>query len=158
MKCSIIVPAYNEEDRIADCLDQLLSSLPKNYEIIVAADGCTDRTVEISKQFPVKIATYHRPLGKGGGIMNALRFAEGETIVLCDVDLSVSPSQIPFLVKELQNADLVITRRIAYGYPLHRRFLSRIFNMLFRFLFRIDVCDTQCGFKAVEKKNSRRSI
>ncbi len=82
MKISLIVPVHNEEERIYDCLDQLFRSLPDDYEIIVSADGCTDRTIEAAKHFEVKVATFHEKLGKGGGILNALRVADGEVIVI----------------------------------------------------------------------------
>lgn len=149
MKCSIIVPAFNEEKRIANCLNELFSCLPENYEIIVATDGCTDRTVEIAKEFPVKIATHYCRLGKGGGILNALLLVDSDNIMICDVDLSMRPIYIEKMVVELENADLVVGKRLMTNYPLHRCMLSQGFNLLFRLLFRIDVSDTQCGFKAV---------
>jgi hypothetical protein len=158
MKCSVIVPAFNEENRIADCLSELLSCLPEDYKIIVAADGCTDRTVEIAKQFPVKIATFSERLGKGGGILNALEMAEGEAILIMDADLSVLPNQIPKIVKELENVDIVLGSRnleeskILVKAPFHRKLLGKAFNWLFRRLFGIKLFDTQCGFKAIKEK------
>ena len=158
MKVSIVIPVNNEENRIYDCLSQLTLSIPEDYEIIVTADGCTDRTVEMAKLFPVKIVTFHERLGKGGGILNAIRFAEGEAIVITDVDLSVSPSDIPNLVNALRDSDIVLGSRnlensiIELKPPLHRVFLGRAFNWIFRRLFNIRVFDTQCGFKAVRKE------
>lgn len=150
--CSIIVPTYNEEKRIRQCLTTLLSTLPEDYEIIVAVDGCTDKTIEIAKDFPVKIATHPKRLGKGGGILNAMKHTEGDTVMLCDVDLSVSPTAIPRIVSKLGSSDLVICFRQMINYPLHRRILSLGFNLLFRLLFRIPIRDTQSGFKAVKKQ------
>ncbi len=158
MKTSLIIPVHNEENRIYDCLDQLLRSLPRDYEIIVSADGCTDRTVETAKNFPVKLATFHERLGKGGGILNALRLAEGDAIVITDVDLSASPSQIPKVAKALENADIVLGSRSLKGSeikvrpPIHRIFLGKAFNWLFRRFFKIRIFDTQCGFKAVRRE------
>lgn len=158
MKTSLIIPVYNEEKRIYDCLDQLLQFLPRDYEIIVSADGCTDRTVETAKSFPVKVATFHERLGKGGGILNALRLAEGEAIVIVDVDLSASPSQIPKVVNALENADIVLGSRSLKGSvikvkpPIHRIFLGKAFNWLFRRFFKIRIFDTQCGFKAIRRE------
>jgi 2-polyprenyl-3-methyl-5-hydroxy-6-metoxy-1,4-benzoquinol methylase len=158
VKASIVIPAYNEENRIYDCLSQLTLSIPEDSEIIVSADGCTDRTVEIAKLFPVKIVTFHERLGKGGGILNAIRSAEGEAIVITDVDLSVSPSEISNLVNALRDSDIVLGSRnledsmIKIKPPFHRIFLGRAFNWLFRKLFNIQVFDTQCGFKAVRRE------
>jgi ubiquinone/menaquinone biosynthesis C-methylase UbiE len=158
VKASIIIPVNNEENRIYDCLSQLTLSIPEDYEIIVAADGCTDRTVETAKLFPVKVVTFHERLGKGGGILNGIRFAEGEAIVMADVDLSVSADDIPNLVKALRDSDIVLGSRnlhdsvIKLKPPLHRVFLGRAFNWIFRRLFNIKVFDTQCGFKAVRRE------
>ena len=158
MKVSLIIPVHNEESRIYDCLDQLSRSLSEDYEIIVAADGCTDRTIETAENFPVKVATFHERLGKGGGLLNALRMATGEAIVITDVDLSASPSQIPKITNELENADIVLGSRglrdsvIRVRPPVHRIFLGRAFNWLFRRLFKIRIFDTQCGFKAIKRE------
>ncbi len=54
MKTSLIIPVYNEEKRIYDCLDQLLQFSSGDYEIIVSADGCTDRTIETAKSFQLR--------------------------------------------------------------------------------------------------------
>ncbi len=158
MQASIVIPVNNEENRIHDCLSQLTRSIPEDYEIIVTADGCTDRTVEIAKLFPVKIVTFCERLGKGGGILNAIRYAKGEAIVITDVDLSVSPNNIPNLVNALRGSDVVLGSRNLAGSvikikpPLHRVFLGRAFNWIFRRLFNIRVFDTQCGFKAVRRE------
>jgi len=158
VKASIIIPANNEENRIYDCLSQLTLSIPEDYEIIVAADGCTDRTVETAKLFPVKVVTFHERLGKGGGILNGIRFAEGEAIVIADVDLSVSAGDFLNLVKALRDSDIVLGSRnlrdsvIKLKPPLHRVFLGRAFNWIFRRLFNIEVFDTQCGFKAIRRE------
>jgi 2-polyprenyl-3-methyl-5-hydroxy-6-metoxy-1,4-benzoquinol methylase len=156
-KVSIILPACNEERRICDCLFQLLQSLSEEYEIIIAADGCTDSTIELATLFPVKIVAFQERLGKGGGILNALRVAEGEAIVISDVDLSASPSQIPQVVNALQDADIALGSRnlkdsvIPVKPPIHRTLLGKTFNWLFRRLFHIRIFDTQCGLKAVKR-------
>ncbi len=158
MKASIIVPVNNEEMRIHDCLNQLTHSIPKDYEIIVSADGCTDKTVEIAKLFPIKVVTFHERLGKGGGILNGIRFAEGEAIIIADVDLSVSLGDIVNMVNMLNSSDIVLGSRnlkdsvIKIKPPIHRVFLGKAFNWIFRRLFNIKVFDTQCGFKAIRRK------
>lgn len=158
MEASVIIPVNNEENRIYDCLTQLTLSIPKDYEIIVTADGCTDRTIELAKLFPVKVVNYQERLGKGGGILNAVRFAEGKAIVIIDVDLSVSADDIPNLVNALRDSDIVLGSRnlensvIQLKPPFHRKVLGKAFNWIFRRLFKINVFDTQCGFKAVRRE------
>ena len=151
MNCSVILPAYNEEKRIENCLNTLVSILPRACEVVVAADGCTDKTVTLARHFPVRIVSCSERLGKGGGILNAAKTAENNNIVFCDVDLSVHPRNIPEIAKMLKTADLVVGIRQVTGYPLHRRILSLGFNLIFRLMFHIPIRDTQCGFKAVKK-------
>ena len=151
MNCSVILPAYNEEKRIENCLNTLVSILPRACEVVVAADGCTDKTVTLARHFPVRIVSCSERLGKGGGILNAAKTAENSNIVFCDVDLSVHPRNIPEIAKMLKTADLVVGIRQVTGYPLHRRILSLGFNLIFRLMFHIPIRDTQCGFKAVKK-------
>jgi len=151
MNCSVILPAYNEEKRIENCLNTLVSILPRACEVVVAADGCTDKTVTLARHFPVRIVSCSERLGKGGGILNAAKTAENNNIVFCDVDLPVHPRNIPEIAKMLKTADLVVGIRQVTGYPLHRRILSLGFNLIFRLMFHIPIRDTQCGFKAVKK-------
>jgi len=151
MNCSVILPAYNEEKRIENCLNTLVSILPRACEVVVAADGCTDKTVTLARHFPVRIVSCSERLGKGGGILNAAKTAENNNIVFCDVDLPVHPRNIPEIAKMLKTADLVVGIRQVTGYPLHRRILSLGFNLILRLMFHIPIRDTQCGFKAVKK-------
>jgi len=155
---SIIIPAYNEEARIVRCLEKLCEVKKDDWEIIVSADGCSDRTIEIAKGYPVKIVCFPERLGKGGGVLHALEFASGENIVFMDADLCVSPKEIPCLLDKLASYDIVIGSRnlkgsrILVSPPSYRKVLGKGFNWLFRILFRIDLRDTQCGFKAVKKQ------
>lgn len=162
MKVSVIVPAYNEERRIASCLKVLTAYLERvglDYEIVVSEDGSTDRTCEIVGEYArlnprIRLLHSDRRLGKGGGILRGIEEAEGEAIVMVDVDLSAPPSQIPRLLEALKEADLALgsrnlpESRIGVKPPLHRRILNRAFNLLFRLLFKAEIHDTQCGFKA----------
>lgn len=84
---SIIVPAYNEEDHIAKCLDSLLSlDYPKDeYEIIVANDGSTDKTAEIVEKFPVKLINLKK-VGQSKARNAGVEAAKGEILAFIDAD------------------------------------------------------------------------
>lgn len=155
MLTSIIIPAYNEEKYIRECLEetiQVFNDAKIDYEIIVAADGCTDDTVKIASEYlpQERILMSEERLGKGGGIMEASRLASGSHILIMDVDLSVRP-QWYFDLAE-QKADLVIGTRDKESYPWLRWVLSRAFNALFRFMFKLRLHDTQCGFKVLKRE------
>jgi len=167
MKISIIIPVWNEERRISSCLDALvpLTRSKEIFEIVVSADGCTDRTVEIvqrySKKYPfIKLISFEERLGKGGGIINATKIAEGDAYLLSDVDLSVPSEEFSHLINTYlkTRADLVYGSRYLPNSkfirkpPMLRILFGRGLNILFRILFRSNIRDTQCGFKIIKKE------
>lgn len=89
-KISVIVPAYNVEDYIYDCLISILKQTLKDFEIIVINDGSTDRTLSIIKtfmQFDKRIKLIDKKNnGVGSAKNDGLKIAEGECIVFVDSD------------------------------------------------------------------------
>lgn len=85
MRFSIIVPAYNAEDRIRKCLDSVKQQVFTDYELIVVCDSCTDKTADIAKEYgaKVEIVNFHRDgLTRNRG----LDIAQGEWILFIDDD------------------------------------------------------------------------
>lgn len=87
VKLSIIIPTYNEQKSIADCLNSLLAQTQKPLEIILVDDGSTDKTLSIIKKFPVKVLTQKhtgpglaRNLGASKATGNILIFADADMI------------------------------------------------------------------------------
>jgi len=163
MSLSIIIPAHNEEHRLAPTLLQYNQFMRKrfgdSFELIVVANGCTDSTIvvaaEIASTIPqVKVIDIQEAVGKGGAILEGFRRAVGHTIVLADADGATTPSSLINLIDQLDRYDVVIgsrwlsTSRVTRQQPLKRRLLSRLFNLCVRLLFNIPYLDTQCGAKA----------
>lgn len=165
---SFIIPAYNEETRIERRLLNLtkyFDSLLLEYEILVITDGCTDKTPKIvldfsKKQNPkVKLITFSQRLGKGGAIIEGLKRAKGDIIVVTDADESVSPEELIKLIKELEENCVVIGSRYTYSSKLLKResylryFLGRSFNALVKLMFweLRKISDTQCGAKVLRR-------
>ncbi len=160
---TILIPAYNEANRIENTLHDYVSYFNGlNYEILVEMDGCTDNTLDVvqrfCKQYPVRYIQFSEKLGKGGGIIHGFRHARGETVVIVDADGAVSPKMAVKLIEFVKNgSDCAISSRYADGarmpvkLPLARWIASRGFNMLVRLLFGLDLKDTQCGGKALKK-------
>ena len=122
IRISAPVPVWNEERRLAASLEILLHHFSDQEkdgsEIVICADGCTDGTLNVAKEyaekFPqIKIADWPERLGKGGGILNGLRFAGVDITVITDVDLSAPLEQLPKLVSQVASgkADLIIGSR-----------------------------------------------
>lgn len=165
MKVSVVVPCYNEEMRLPDTLDILTWILPKDYEIVVSADGCTDRTEKVAIESlwgnkNGKVICSTQRLGKGGGILNGVNAASSEIIVVLDADLPIPACNIPLFVEQFiqQDADLLIGKRIEWTHklipaddkPKLRRLASKGFKWLSNKMFG-NLPDTQCGFKIFRK-------
>jgi glycosyltransferase involved in cell wall biosynthesis len=155
---SIIVPTYNEEDRIRPALDALIQL--KGVEIIVSDDGSADRTTEISKDYAkdnqnIKVIE-GKHVGKGGALTRGFNESNGDVLGFLDADLSARPSELDklFIEVEKRNADLAIGSRELSGsvipikQPSHRHFLGTIYSLLARLLFGVRIHDFQCGCKA----------
>jgi len=163
---SIIIPAYNEESRIPRCLERVLNYCKKqnwDFEILVAEDGSSDNTAKIVKDFVskdsrIKLLSFKERLGKGGAIKNAMFEAKKECVCFIDVDLSADVAELERLIPYANDYDIVIGSRLLRGDlspikgPIHRKIFSRLYSKFFRFLFRMPIHDSQCGFKLFKTK------
>lgn len=158
---SIIVPAYNEADRIKSVLESYATEL-SGQEIIVVFDG-QDNTPEIvedvAKDCPdIKLLIFHRRLGKGGAIIEGFKASRGDKIGFVDADESVSPKDLKGMFETLGDVDGVIASRrlaaskITINQPFKRRLASKGFNVLVRSLFGLPFKDTQCGAKVFMRR------
>ncbi|MCD4846448.1 MAG: glycosyltransferase family 2 protein [Methanosarcinales archaeon] len=162
---SIIIPAYNEEKRIAKTLSELFDFFCDiSHEILVLMDGCTDSTPDIVADFaedhPSVISIY-RPtkLGKGGAILLGISKAQGKVITVVDADGAVPPHDVKKMTDMIiEGSHCVISSRYLPGsvihtsQPGHRIILSRCFNVLVRLLFGLSFKDTQCGCKVARSE------
>lgn len=163
MLVSVIIPAYNEEKRIAKTLDAVTTYMAKTferYEILIVNDGSTDNTEDVCMPFlddKTKLLSYGENRGKGGAVKFGIEKSAGDFLVFTDADL-------PYPVKNIKKAadllsdnecDFVLgERKQAAGekkYPLMRRIMSRIFSFFVKIITGLNVPDTQCGFKAFSK-------
>jgi glycosyltransferase involved in cell wall biosynthesis len=153
---SIIIPAYNEADRIKSVLMGYAAEL-SGQEIIVVSDGqdnTPDIVAHVMKDYPdIRLLTFHKRLGKGGAIIEGFKVAQGDKIGFADADDSVSPEDLKAMFETLGEVDGVIasrrlaTSKIMIKQPFKRRLASRAFNTLVRILFGLPFKDTQCGAK-----------
>ena len=104
-KFSIIVPAYNEEKTIKNCLQSLLNLNYPNYEIIVVDDGSTDRTFREAKKFEsqnVKVI-HQENKGKANALNNGIRNSDGEIILTVDADTRLDKEALRKLCYRFKN-------------------------------------------------------
>lgn len=162
VKLSVIIPAYNEGKSIAFDLSKIIDSLDKvtrDFEIILVNDGSKDNTLEeISKikDKRLKIKSYEQNKGKGYALKYGFNFVKGNFITFMDADLDINPDSLKnfFKYMEFHNADIVIgSKRHPQSkvyYPLFRRILSRVYQIIILILFRLNVSDTQSGLKLLK--------
>jgi len=162
-KVSIIIPAFNEAVSIARCLKEIARAMNESkfdYEVIVIDDGSDDSTYIVSNNVAkgnhkIKLIKNHVNMGKGHAIKRGLQLCSGDFIAYMDADFSMHPKQLTLFLSKLKEADAVIGSKrhpkSIISYPLHRKFLSKAFNLLVKLMFRIPFSDTQCGFKVFKR-------
>ena len=159
---SIIIPAYNEENRIRKTLNDIISFFAgKDYEVIVSANGCRDKTEDIIKEYSknygkIRLISSDIP-GKGMALQRGFDSSNGNIIIFADADSSSGPEELWKLVRCVEKYDAVIGSRtnrelIKIRQPFKREVFGKFMSLLVRFLFRIDIKDTQCGYKAFRRE------
>ena len=163
---SVIMPAYNEEKRLEACFDRVvgvLKSYGSSFEVILEEDGSTDKTPEIMDKLSescsyVKALHFPKRMGKGFGVRKCLEAAKGDYIVLIDSDLEYPPEKIPELLNTVDGNDIVVGSRSIWinkkngNTKLFRAYLSRLYGVLVRWLFGVNLQDYQSGFKAFRRR------
>lgn len=156
---SIVIPAWNEEDRLARTLDKYLPSLEAQgdpFEVIVVVDGTKDHTAEIAERYRerhVRVLRFPNKLGKGGAVLAGVRVSCHEYVGYLDADGPISPEEMYGLVDYLKDVDCVVASRWIRGAsgveaePLFNRIAGRGWNFLTRSLLFLPIRDTQCGAK-----------
>jgi len=156
---SVIIPAYCEEETIAEVLQRVIkvSWSLGNVEIIVVDDGSADRTSEIVAAFPfVKCIRHKYNLGKGAAIRTGIKNARGKVLVIQDADLEYAPEYIPSLVKPIldNSSDIVYGSRFK-GDPDGMSFShfvgNSILSLVAQFLYRVQITDIMTGQKAFKR-------
>ncbi|QRN85020.1 glycosyltransferase family 2 protein [Clostridia bacterium] len=164
---SIILPAYNEENRLGPTLTQIIAYLDgKDWqaEIIVVDDGSTDKTVDlvkgwVKKDARIRLVRNPENKGKGFSVRNGMLHAKGRYRLFSDSDLSTPIEELDKLLdNSIKGADVSIGSRSIEGSDVqvaqafYRVFMGRTFNLLVRLLFHTKMRDTQCGFKLFSKE------
>jgi dolichyl-phosphate beta-glucosyltransferase len=168
MKLSIIIPAYNEADRIVRTLENTLLYLnAQNYlsEVIVVSDGSTDGTKTVAKGFDpgekvtLRVLEYHPNRGKGYAVRYGMLEGAGELILFMDADYSVPIDAVERGVDLLKTGhDVAIASRALAGSEvdqhqnIFRELSAKIYTFIQNHHLGIRYQDTQCGFKIYTRR------
>jgi len=165
---SVVIPAFNEEDRLGSTLDailQYLHSQQYSFEIILVDDGSRDRTIEVATtkaaNFPhthfriIKNASNH---GKGYVVRQGMLAAKGSFVLFCDADLATPIETLSTMLPLAEtDYDIVFASRamnrdlISNRQPLFREISGKVINFLVQMLYLPGIKDSQCGFKLFRK-------
>lgn len=157
---SIVIPAYNEQQRLPQSLRQIrdfVSRQPYAIEVIVVDNNSTDHTRDIAEEFVSEIHCLRVLIetiqGKGAAVRTGMLAAHGAYRFICDADLSMPITEVNrFLPPALPEIDVVIGSReapgaVRYNEPMYRHLIGRGFNTVVRLLALPGLQDTQAGFK-----------
>jgi dolichyl-phosphate beta-glucosyltransferase len=168
---SVVIPAFNEAQRIGDTVDQVISYLDsrwKRWELIIVDDGSGDGTASVVRnRFPqltrIRLIVNSKNCGKGYAVRTGMLAAEGDLILFSDADLSAP-------IQELEN--LLLPVRQGYHVAIGSRALRRelimarqsrwresaglAFNFALQFITGLKFHDTQCGFKLFRREAARK--
>ena len=157
---TLVIPAYNEEERIGVVLEDLKSSPARFIFISDGNDRTSDLIMDFSSRNPavhIQLEHHGKRRGKGKAILEGLRMADTPIIGFMDADGSTSLQEMERLVSQINDADGVIGSRWLSGselprkQELSRQIQSRVFNLFIRVLFGLPFKDTQCGAKVFKK-------
>ena len=129
---SVIIPAYNEENRIKETLISYLNFLKKKdikFEVLVVLNGCVDNTLKVVKSINSKnlrYKDYKEKLGKGGAILEGFKLAKGDYVGYVDADNATKADQMYSLFENIGNYDCVIGSRWMKGSKIKKQpFIDR---------------------------------
>ncbi|MFO1477656.1 MAG: glycosyltransferase [Verrucomicrobiota bacterium] len=164
----LLIPAYNEEDRIEPVLRDYARFFQEHYrgdfQLVVVLNGCRDNTLgvvqRVAADFPsIRWLEFKNPIGKGGALIEGLKLAsETELCGYVDADGATPPRAFLDLVRRIGEPDCVIGSRWLPGAVLHqeqtrkRQFASRMFHLIVQCAFWMNIRDTQCGAKVMRSR------
>lgn len=161
----LLIPAYNEENRMGPVLEAYAEYFRHHYtgefSLLVVLNGCRDRSLEVvekarAKYSEIRYLNFEEPIGKGGALIEGLKYYhQADYVGYVDADGATAPEAFHDLIRHSQEADCVFGSRWLPGSVIHqsqeskRQFASRCFHLIVQALFWMNIKDTQCGAKLI---------
>lgn len=159
MDLSIIIPAYNEEENVANLYSRISESLKnKSYEIIFIDDGSTDNTFFelqklVKKSKNIRVIKFRKNFGQTASWKAGFDNATGKILITMDADLQNDPKDIHKLLKKLEKGYDVVS---GWRYNRKDNFSKKIFSLFSRFLrkkiIKDEIHDSGCSLKVYKSE------
>ncbi len=160
---SVVVPVFDEEDNVADLVDEIAAAFAgRSFEMVFVDDASRDKTRDVLKQLKtrhpqLRVLAHRRNSGQSRAVRSGILGARGDLIVTLDGDGQNDPADAPSLVDKLaregapKNLALVGGRRAKRQDNAWKRFGSRFGNGVRKWLLKDRADDTGCGLKAFRR-------
>ena len=153
----VILPAYNEATRIVPVLEAIAE---QGYNMVIVNDGSTDNTLEVitetKRKYPDQIHIFSLMINRGVGVatqtgFDAVFMFNPKYVVSMDSDGQHSPDDLDNVIRPLVSgeAQAVIGVRPLKDMPFTRNFANAVMNLLTKIFYKVDVSDSQTGFRAI---------
>lgn len=171
MELSIVIPAYNEENRIGPTIDAIFSYMESRklqFQFIFVDDGSTDKTVEVIKDrmagfSDFKILSHKKNRGKGAAIKTGMLAADRDWVLFTDSDLSTPIEELDkFLKLAKEGYEVIAGSRKMPGAIVEkkqsflRQNLGKAFTTISNVILGTNYSDFTCGFKLFKKSACKK--
>ena len=157
---SIVVPVYNEEESISSLYREVKDALTNfpTHEIIFINDGSNDTSFDkittlVEQDLAITLIDLYSNFGKADALNEGFKVATGDIIITMDADLQDDPAEISNLVNKINEGwDVVSGWKVDRQDPITKRWPSKLFNAVMRYVTKVKIHDFNCGLKAYRQK------
>ncbi len=157
---SVFFPCYNEQDNVAETVEQAISVLKKlqaDFEVIIVDDGSSDATAGIADELArqhstVKVVHHPNNLGYGAALQSGFKAATKELVFYTDGDGQFDINEMPPLLPLTEKYDVVSCYRLNRRDPLLRKINGWCWTKLVCLLFKMRIRDIDCAFKLYKRE------
>jgi glycosyltransferase involved in cell wall biosynthesis len=159
LEISIIIPVFNEAEKLLELVNSIHALELKSSEIIVIDDGSTDGSADVAITGGANVIRHPYNIGNGAAIKTGIRAARGRLLVLMDGDGQHKPQDIRRLLTESRDYHMVVGAR-SKGSRLrfHRYVANVVYNILASYVTRFKVKDLTSGFRILSRSDALRFI
>jgi len=163
MKVTVVIPVFNERETLAPLAEQAQRYLvPYEHTILFVDDGSTDGSAEVlrtlhARSDDIHVLRFHRNYGKTAALAAGFARADGDVVVTMDADLQDDPKEIPRFIQKIEDGfDVVCGWKTNRRDPWTKILASRVYNRVTSRLFRLELHDINCGYKALRASIAKR--